>query len=382
MRLRSGGRSRNAAAAIVWALALLVVVAVGVALVTAFLRPRSSSCSRRSSRHRHVQADLASLGISPLVAEALRDLLAIIRSVFGLETGSSRRRDRNAAAGIVTVMVLSTFLRVLLPPRWRSGVALGVPGGGAIRSATDHDAGEDALTRLGGYLRGTTILAAIIATTDLVFMLLLGVPSAVPLLDPRPSWAATSRTSAASSRPRSSFVVTSRGAGWRRGAGAARPDRRAQRRSWAIGIRPALYGRTVSIHPALVLLVLPAGFQLAGVIGLFIAVPVSAVVFAVGRAIARHRRAGRHPRPARDGPRVARPPRAVELADPRRRSCSSRSSSSSSCTIPLVLLPIVLSRDPRRDRSRRSSRGSSSAVGHARGPSPIAVGGESLRGRG
>ena len=50
------------------------------------------------------------------------------------------------------------------------------------------------------------------------------------------------------------------------------------------GIRPALYSRTVSIHPALVLLVLPAGFQLAGVIGLFIAVPVTAVVFAVGRA--------------------------------------------------------------------------------------------------
>ena len=50
------------------------------------------------------------------------------------------------------------------------------------------------------------------------------------------------------------------------------------------GIRPALYSRTVSIHPALVLLVLPAGYQLAGVIGLFIAVPVTAVVFAVGRA--------------------------------------------------------------------------------------------------
>jgi predicted PurR-regulated permease PerM len=51
------------------------------------------------------------------------------------------------------------------------------------------------------------------------------------------------------------------------------------------GIRPALYGRTVSLHPALVLLVLPAGFQLAGVVGLFAAVPVTAVLFAIASAV-------------------------------------------------------------------------------------------------
>ena len=49
------------------------------------------------------------------------------------------------------------------------------------------------------------------------------------------------------------------------------------------GVRPAVYGRTVSIHPALVLVALPAGFELAGIIGLFAAVPVTAVLLAVAR---------------------------------------------------------------------------------------------------
>src|SRR5207342_909676 len=43
------------------------------------------------------------------------------------------------------------------------------------------EAGDDALWRVGGYLRGTTILAAIVAVTDYVFMFVVGTPLAVPL---------------------------------------------------------------------------------------------------------------------------------------------------------------------------------------------------------
>jgi predicted PurR-regulated permease PerM len=45
-----------------------------------------------------------------------------------------------------------------------------------------------------------------------------------------------------------------------------------------------VYGRTVSIHPALVLIVLPAGLELAGLVGLFAAVPVTAVILTVAQA--------------------------------------------------------------------------------------------------
>ena len=52
----------------------------------------------------------------------------------------------------------------------------------------------------------------------------------------------------------------------------------------------------MSIHPALVLLVLPAGFELAGIVGLFAAVPVTASSSRSG------------PRSSRSSIRTPRPP--------------------------------------------------------------------------
>ena len=66
------------------------------------------------------------------------------------------------------------------------------------------EAGDDALWRVGGYLRGTTILSGVIALTDYVFMVVLGVRSR----SRSPCWrssAATSPTSAGSSPPSSSW---------------------------------------------------------------------------------------------------------------------------------------------------------------------------------
>ena len=48
-------------------------------------------------------------------------------------------------------------------------------------------------------------------------------------------------------------------------------------------IAPLVYGRAVSIHPAIVLLAIPAGGELAGVLGMFLAVPVVGVFAAVWR---------------------------------------------------------------------------------------------------
>jgi len=48
---------------------------------------------------------------------------------------------------------------------------------------------------------------------------------------------------------------------------------------------PVIYGKTVSIHPALVLVSLPAGAAVAGIIGLFVAIPVVAIVLAVWGAL-------------------------------------------------------------------------------------------------
>jgi len=50
-------------------------------------------------------------------------------------------------------------------------------------------------------------------------------------------------------------------------------------------VRPVVYGRTVHIHPAVVLIALPAGATVAGVVGLFVAVPVVAFITAVAGAL-------------------------------------------------------------------------------------------------
>ncbi len=80
------------------------------------------------------------------------------------------------------------------------------------------------------------------------------------------------------------------------------------------GVRPAVYGHAVSIHPAIVLVALPAGFQLAGVVGLFAAVPVTAVLLAVGTATVAIVDPGPRPELPALVPGLARPGRAVELA--------------------------------------------------------------------
>ena len=50
-------------------------------------------------------------------------------------------------------------------------------------------------------------------------------------------------------------------------------------------VAPLVYGRTVSLHPAIVLLAIPAGGQIAGIIGMFLVVPFLGVVAATWRLV-------------------------------------------------------------------------------------------------
>ena len=50
-------------------------------------------------------------------------------------------------------------------------------------------------------------------------------------------------------------------------------------------LAPIVYGRTVHIHPAIVLLAVPAGAAVAGVAGMFLAVPVAGVIAGTWRSV-------------------------------------------------------------------------------------------------
>ena len=50
-------------------------------------------------------------------------------------------------------------------------------------------------------------------------------------------------------------------------------------------VSPIVYGRTVHIHPAIVLVAIPAGAAIAGAIGMFIVVPALGIVAATWRTV-------------------------------------------------------------------------------------------------
>ena len=50
-------------------------------------------------------------------------------------------------------------------------------------------------------------------------------------------------------------------------------------------IAPLVYGRAVSLHPAVVLVAIPAGGSLAGILGMFLAVPILGIAAGVWRHV-------------------------------------------------------------------------------------------------
>jgi predicted PurR-regulated permease PerM len=277
--LRERGRSRTAAAAIVWVISLLAVTAVLALLAFAFLPYAVELATRIDAGVAEIRDRLAELQAPAAVGAAISDAVATLRSTGGGAVSAVVA----SAAGVVTVLILATFLIFFLLRDGDRAWMWFFQAIGEGKRQRITTAGDVALKRVGGYLRGTTILSALIALTDLVFMVLLGVPLALPLAvlvflsGYIPYFGGIVTTAiilvvayaALGLEPVIVLIVL---------IGV---------RNAFLGylVRPAVYGRTVRIHPALVLLVLPAGFELAGAIGLFAAVPVTAILLAVRSAV-------------------------------------------------------------------------------------------------
>jgi predicted PurR-regulated permease PerM len=50
-------------------------------------------------------------------------------------------------------------------------------------------------------------------------------------------------------------------------------------------VTPLVYGRSLSLHPAVVLMAIPVGNEIAGILGMFLVVPTAAMVAATWRLI-------------------------------------------------------------------------------------------------
>ena len=278
LRLRAGGRSRTGAAAIVWVVAVGVIGGAMLLLALVLLPYAAQVVDGVVAGIDELKAWAGAVDLPPELG------LQVQAAVDGLRAGASDfvADFVSSAAGVITVVVLSTFLVFFF---LRDGDKAWV---WIFQAVSDQkreritEAGGDALIRVSGYLRGTTLLSAIIAVTDLVFMLILGVPLAIPLTvlvfftGYIPYFGGIVATGII-------LLVTYAVLGV--GPVVAMILLIAAR-NVILGyfVRPAVYGRTVSMHPAVVLLALPAGFQLAGIVGLFAAVPVTAVLLAVASA--------------------------------------------------------------------------------------------------
>jgi len=278
LRLRAGGRSRNAAAGIVWIIAVLVGTGV-VLLVGLFLFNEATTLAARVDTGlaalQQALAELRVPGSLGGLARSAHDIVAEATSQFTAQIVASAGR-------VVAVLILAVFLLFFfLRDGDKAWVWLFQATSQAKRERVTR-AGDDALTRVGGYLRGMTALSAVVAVTNLLFMLLLGVPHAIPLavlafLAGYIPYFGGIFASAIT------LLVTYASLG----AGPAILLLVLMGiRGVVLGsfVRPVVYGRTVDIHPALVLVALPVGYQLAGVVGLFAAVPLTAVVLTVAGA--------------------------------------------------------------------------------------------------
>ena len=144
-------------------------------------------------------------------------------------------------------------------------------------------AGDRAVTMLGGYMIATGVLGLFNAVTGFIVMTLLGLPLALPVailsffggFIPYIGQFVTSLIgfliAVAFGTTQDVIVMGIWTAVFNVVQGSV--------------IAPLVYGRAVSLHPAIVLIVIPAGGALAGILGMFLAVPLVGIVGAVWRHI-------------------------------------------------------------------------------------------------
>jgi putative heme transporter len=185
--------------------------------------------------------------------------------------------------GIVVVLLLGAFLTFYFIRDggrvWRE-ITRAVP---ADRRGVLDAAGARAVDVLGGYMVGTAAISAFGAASQWVIMVLLGLPFALPL------------------------AVLALFAGFIPYIGGFIATFLAFLVAVAVGdsttivimgiytlvfnivqgnfVTPLVYGKAVSLHPAIVLLAVPIGNALAGIVGMFLVVPVAGVIATTWRAV-------------------------------------------------------------------------------------------------
>ena len=279
-RLRTGrGYGRTKAAIVVSGVALLALVVVIGLLVYAFAPYVDDLLAGIQAGVTQVKDWLDEASVSPAVSEAIDHAVQTFQQV-----ASTAVSDLVGPISVlVTAMILGAFLTFFLLQDGDRAWAAVTSGIDPWRAQALTERGMVALERVGGYLRGTAIMASTDMISDFVYLTILGVPLAAPLsvlvflggfIPYLGGFVTTSimllvTVSTVGVTPAIILIILIVITNLFQGNLLA----------------PQVYGRTVEIHPALVLMALPAGFALFGIIGLFAALPIVAFVLAIAPAI-------------------------------------------------------------------------------------------------
>jgi predicted PurR-regulated permease PerM len=278
-RLRNRGWPRARAAGAVSVLALVVVVLTIALIALAFLPYVGEIIRVVSEGVTELSDRLNALGVAEPVLRVLDRFVGDVQTwlISGLSSAIA------PIANFVTILILGGFLTFYLledgDRAWMS--VTGNLDNWRAEQLTGR--GEIALEQVGGYLRGTAVMAATDALSDWLFLTLLGVPLAgplavivfigafVPYLGGIVTVSILALVTLASQGVVAAIVFLALVA----------LTNVLQNRYLA----PRAYGANARIPAALAVIALPAGAALFGVLGLFAAVPVVAAIVAFAPAI-------------------------------------------------------------------------------------------------
>jgi len=273
LRRRGWSRGKAALAAIIGGSvavgAILLVTVLGLASGVAALAAEAGLGAGKISDALEGQADW----IAGLVGDYSIVLVALAAQITA------------AAAALTAISLIGVLLGFYLlrdgGPTWHRAAGR-LPAG--PRAELDA-AGDRAVGVLGGYMVGTAVISAVAAGSQWLIMTILGLPLALPLavfafflgfipyIGGFISTAVAFLVAVAVGSPTDILVMAIFTLVFNIVTGSF--------------IAPVVYGRVASIHPAVVLVAIPAGGAIAGVLGMFLAVPVIGVVATTWRSALR-----------------------------------------------------------------------------------------------
>lgn len=281
MALRARGWGRAKAAGVVTLGAILTITAIVVVITIAFVPQIAAVINGLQAGVERLQTLAADVTLPPEYAAIIGKLVDDIRNWLTAEASAIA----SAGAIVVTVAILAGLLTFYLLQDGDKAFAWAVPATMGWRRQPIREAAVDAMQRVGGYLRGSAILGAVYGATDFVFLVVigLGVPLAAPLsvmvfmgnFIPYIGGAVTTVI----------LLLITFGTLGANAAIVLFVLMVIRNVIVSNVLRPVVYGKTVDLHPAVILMVLPAGAAIAGIFGLFVAIPVAACLVSISGAI-------------------------------------------------------------------------------------------------